>query len=278
MSSTSHISAVGLQGSEIQAATSVAYPELPSLNAACNKLIDLICTGLSQIPLPGSGLIASVVQKLLNIVKSEILRLKEHMLNALSKSHTAFSEICKNFSEAKGVKESFKALGNILQWAIGKGLYGLALACTKVLGWLIACNEATVQHGDIREYLTNLKRDFETAMTFEVGKTAVMLSVEQNQTNEHQVTVAENTTSTLQSTASLAEKSDATHDVTTREQRILEQIQQLLANEGGTAIQQMPPLETENELISFLLSLVDSKSTPERLLIILSCTISPQNT
>jgi hypothetical protein len=262
--SSASISTTSLSGSEVQA---VSYPELPALSAACNKLIDLICTGLSKIPLPGSGLIASGVRKLVN---SDTLRLKERMLDALSKSHTEFSEICNNFSEAKGVKESFKALGNMLQWAIGKGLYGLALACTKMLGWLIACNEATIGNGSIREYLANLKRDFETAVTFEIGKTAVILSAEKKQTNEHQVTVTEHTTSTLQSTASLAEKSDATHDVKTREQRILEQIQQLLTDDVRTAIKEEKPLETEGDMINYLLSLLNEQSVPERLLTIVS--------
>ncbi|MDR2396600.1 MAG: hypothetical protein LBD69_01960 [Puniceicoccales bacterium] len=279
---TSSTSAVGLQGSEIQAATSVACPELPALSSACNKLIDLICTVLSKIPLPGSGLLAFGVQKL---VTSNVLHLKEHMLNALSTSHKEFSEICKNFSKAKGVKEFFKALGNMFQWAIGKGFYGLSFACTKMLGWLIALNDATIGKESIRKYLTNLKQDFETAVTFEIGKTAVILSAEQKQTNEHQVTVTEDAGPILQPTTSLAEKSDATHDVKTHEQRTLEIIQQvllpnadieqLLADNGiRNVIQQ---LDTDADMVTHLLSLLNLTSLPERLLTIIANSKVPQS-
>ncbi|MDR0393440.1 MAG: hypothetical protein LBH52_04410 [Puniceicoccales bacterium] len=266
MSSTS-TSVTGLQDSEVQAATSVAYPELPALSSACKKLVDLICSNLSKLPLPGISLIAPEIRKL---VDSNALRLKELILNTLSKSHTEFSEICKNFSEAKGIKESFKALGNMFQWAIGKGFYGLSLACTKILGWLIACNDATIQHDSAKEWLTNLKRDFETVVTFEIGKTSVILSAGEPQADERQVAVTERAAPALQPTASLATESDATHDVQTREQYILEQIQQLLTEDVRTAIKEEQPLETENDMINYLLSLLNEQNVPERLLSIVS--------
>ncbi|MDR0647696.1 MAG: hypothetical protein LBF43_04750 [Puniceicoccales bacterium] len=268
MSSTS-TSAVGLPSAEVQATVPIAYPELPALSAACNKLTDLICKGISKIPLLGCDLIATGIRKL---VESDALHLKERILDALSKSHTEFSEIYKNFSEAKGVKESFKALGNMFQWAIGKGFYGLSFACTKMLGWLIALNDSTLENETVRKWLTDLKQDFETAVTFEISNAGMALSLVQ-QTDEHQVAVAESTTSALPLTTSLAETSDATHDVKTRDQHILEQIQQLLANGGGAAIH----MDSENDMISHLLHLATADGTPARFLIILSNPIVPQD-
>ncbi|MDR1254894.1 MAG: hypothetical protein LBJ78_02570 [Puniceicoccales bacterium] len=267
MSSTS-TSATGLPDSEIQAAvpigTHIDYPDLPAISSACNTLINALCTGLSKIPIPGLSLIGFGIHKL---VDSGVLHLKEHILNALSTSHKDFSEIVKEFCEAKGIKESFKAVGNMFQWAIGKGLYSFALKCMNVLGLLIALNDATIEIESVKEWLTSLKQDFETAVTFQISPRGITLSAER-QTDEHQVAVKANPAPVSQPAASLAEKSDATHDVKTRDQRTLARIQKLLDDdqEVRDTLQQMQPLETEGEMIRFLLALVNANNPLERLL------------
>ncbi|MDR0755629.1 MAG: hypothetical protein LBE99_01800 [Puniceicoccales bacterium] len=272
--STSDTSAVGMSDSRVQDTASVACPELPALGSACNKLVDLICSALNKI-LPVAS---PIINQLKELLKNDVLHLKEHMLNTIAAGRKDFSTTFDGFLEAKNIKNFFKALGNVLQWALGKGFYGLAIACTKVLGWLIALNDATINQESIKEWLTGLKRDFETVVNFVMGPTGVILSAEKPQTDERQVAITGHPAPVLQLTTSLAEKSDATHDVKTREQHILEQIQRLIANEDVlTTIQQAQFLETESDMISFLLTLVDTDNTPERLLIIVSNLKVPQS-
>ncbi|MDR2769600.1 MAG: hypothetical protein LBB19_03570 [Puniceicoccales bacterium] len=276
-------SVTGLPSAEVQAAASVTYPDLPTIGKACVALSELIVKLIPPIVPKAISDVASKALKLL--IEKDILHLKERIFNAIVKGHTNASEIFKKFGEANGAVEFFKALGNMFHWATGKELYGLALACTKILGWLVIINQVVLKNATIQEWLTNLKQDFETIVTFKVGQTAVILSAEQRQTNEHRVSVTEDTGTISQPTASLAEKSDATHDVKTREQRILETIQQLLlpnadieqllADNGiRNVIQQ---LDTEADMVTYLLSLLNLTSVPERLLAIIANSRGPQS-